>query len=92
MGKKYTIEFKQEAIKLITDHGYTQAEAARRLGISDKNINRWILGSRQIAPVKQEKLTSEQEELKRLRIENERLRMEKEILKKAAAFFANEKS
>jgi transposase len=92
MNKKYTVEFKQEAIKLVTDHGYSQAEAGRRLGISEKNINRWVVGSKKIIPLKTEKLTSEQEELKRLRRENDRLRMEKDILKKAAAFFANEKN
>lgn len=92
MSKKYTIEFKQEAVKLVKEHGYSQAEAARRLGISDKNINRWVLENKQKKPLKTEKLTAEQEELKRLRKENDRLRMEKEILKKAAAFFANEKN
>lgn len=92
MSRKYTLEFKQEAIKLVIDHGYSQVEAARRLGISEKNINRWVLASKNQAPSKAEKLTSEQEEIKRLRKENDRLRMEKEILKKAAAFFANEKN
>ena len=92
MNKKYTKEFKQEAVKLVTDHGYSQAEAGRRLGISEKNINRWVLGSKEIPPLKSEKITSEQDEIKQLRKENDRLRMEKEILKKAAAFFANEKN
>jgi transposase len=92
MSRKYTVEFKQEAIKLVTEHGYSQAEAGRRLGISEKNINRWVLGSKETNSLKAEKLTCEQEELKQLRKENDRLRMEKEILKKAAAFFANEKS
>ena len=92
MSRKYTIEFKIEAVKLVTDHGYSQAEAARRLGISEKNINRWVLAGKEIKPSKTEKPTADQEELQRLRKENDRLRMEKEILKKAAAFFANEKN
>ena len=92
MNRKYTREFKQEAVKLVTDHGYSQAEAGRRLGISEKNINRWVLAGKELTATKSEKLTSEQEEIKQLRKENDRLRMEKEILKKAAAFFANEKS
>jgi len=91
MSRKYTAEFKQEAVKLVTEHEYSQAEAGRRLGVSDKNINRWVLDSKKIKPLKSEKLTAEQE-LKQLRKENALLRMEKEILKKAAAFFANEKS
>ena len=90
MNRKYTIEFKQEAVKLVTDHGYSQAEAGRRLGVSEKNIHRWVMAGKEKMPLTTEKITSEQEELKRLRKENERLRMEKEILKKAAAFFASE--
>jgi transposase len=90
--RKYTTEFKQEAVKLVNDHGYSQSEAGRRLGVSEKNINRWVMASRNKSPSKTEKLTSEQEELKQLRKENDRLRMEKEILKKAAAFFANERN
>lgn len=92
MSRKYTIEFKLEAVKLVTDHGYSQAEAARRLGISEKNVNRWVLAGKETKPLKAENLTSDQEEIRRLRKENDRLRMEKEILKKAAAFFANEKN
>ncbi len=92
MSSKYTKEFKQEAVKLVTEHGYSQAEAGRRLGISDKNINRWVLELQQSTPSKEIKLTEEQQEIKRLRKENERLKMEKEILKKAAAFFANEEN
>jgi transposase len=92
MSRKYTIEFKQEAVKLVTDHGYSQSEAGRRLGISEKNINRWVLANKEPTPLKAKILTAEQEEIKQLRKENDRLRMEKEILKKAAAFFANEKN
>jgi transposase len=92
MNRKYTKEFKQEAVKLVTDHGYSQAEAGRRLGVSEKNINRWVLGIKEKTPPKSEKPMSEQDEIKQLRKENDRLRMEKEILKKAAAFFANEKN
>ena len=91
MPKKYTLEYKKEAIKLVTEQGYSQEEAARILEVSSKNINRWIkqfTGS----GVPDKKMTPEQEEIKRLRKENDRLRMEREILKKAAAFFAGEKS
>lgn len=91
MNRKYTIEFKEEAIKLVTEQGYSQAEAARRLGVNEKNLNRWVKENKETKPIKA-KLTAEQEELKRLRKENDRLKMEKEILKKAAAFFASEKN
>ena len=87
--RSYTEEFKREAVSLVTDQGYTLAEAARSLGIHPNLLRTW-----------KEKLSSqggsalspdEEAELKRLREENRRLRMERDILKKAAAFFANEK-
>jgi transposase len=92
-GRKFTLEFKQEAVKLVTDQGYTQAEASRSLGVSSKNINRWVLDlNRDESQSNSKKLTIEQEELHRLRKENKQLKMEHEILKKAAAFFARESS
>jgi transposase len=90
--KTYTAEFKREAVRLVTEHHYGVAEAARNLGINTNMLRRW---KREFAdqangafPGKG-RLSPEQEELHRLRAENKRLRMEREILKKAAAFFAN---
>lgn len=91
MAKKYTLEFKEEAAKLVVEKGYSQREAAGILGISPKNMTRWVQEfNKKRGP--QESNYTEMDEIKRLRKENERLRMEREILKKAAAFFANEKS
>jgi transposase len=89
MKKKYTLEFKQEAAKLVTEHGYSQAEASRRLGVSDRNINRWVLNNTRPKHI-EKPLSSEQQELQQLRKEVIKLRLEREILKKAAAFFASE--
>lgn len=92
MSKKrirYTEEFKSEAVKLVTERGYSQSEAAANLGINSNNLSRWILQSQETVTGKG--LTSaEQKELISLRRENQRLKMEREILKKAAVFFANE--
>ena len=90
MGRQYTKEFKEEAVKLVTEHGYSQKRAADTLGINSKNIYRWVneLKGNNIST---KVLMPEQEEIKRLKKENERLKIEREILKKAAAFFANEK-
>jgi transposase len=92
--KQYTVEFREEAVKLVTEQGYSQAEAGKRLGIASANISRWIKeSSHPISKQKQKKVMSEeQKELEELRKEVKRLRMEREILKKAAAFFANEKN
>jgi len=91
--KKYTTEFKNQAVKLVLEQGYTQSEAARSLGVSLTNISRWIIGQENGSVKVQKKsecISAEQSELEALRKENKRLRMERDILKKAAAFFANE--
>jgi transposase len=89
--RNYTQEFKQEAVKLVTEQGYKVSEAARNLGLSRSMLGRW---RREFDAEKAgERLGGgEREELKRLRSEVKRLRMEREILKKAAAFFAKESS
>ncbi len=93
--KKYTREFKQDAVRLVTEQGYKQTEAARNLGIDRGMLARWI---KEFQTDESEafrgngKLTAEGEELRRLREENRRLKMERDILKKATAFFAKESS
>ncbi len=79
-------EFKIEAVKLVTEQDYKVAEAARNLGIADNLLRRWMDKYAKI-----DEATSN-EELNRLRAEIKRLRMERDILKKATAFFANEKN
>ena len=91
--KKFTQEFKVDAVSLVIDQGYSCAEVARRLGVSENNVNRWAREYRQRNELQSSGDLSREEmeaELKRLRKENKRLEMERDILKKAAAFFANE--
>ena len=93
LRKKYTKEFKLDAVGLVTEQGYTKAEAARNLGIDSRMLGRWVgeLQSDEAEAFRGNgKRTEEQEELRSLREENRRLKLEREILKKAAAFFANE--
>ncbi|MEW9823859.1 MAG: transposase [Candidatus Symbiodolus clandestinus] len=90
VGGHFPLEFKIEAVKLVTEQGYTQSKAGEALGISSKNISRWLKELSNPIPSKKKGLTSEQQELVKLRKENQPLRMERAILKKAAAFFANE--
>jgi transposase len=91
--KKYSKEFKQDAVKLVTDQGYRASEASRNLGVNISVLRRWIKElekDKAVAFPGNGRITPEQEEMKRLREEVKRLRMEREILKKATAFFANE--
>jgi len=93
--KKYSREFKQDAVRLVIEQGYNQSEAARNLGIDRGMLARWV---KEVREDENEafrgngKLTTEGEELRRLREENRRLKMEREVLKKATAFFAKESS
>lgn len=86
--KKYSEEFKEEAVKLVTEQGYQISEASRNLGVHPSVLGRWKRDLEDDAGGADQK--GLQEELSRLRRENKRLRMEREILKKAAAFFAKE--
>jgi len=90
--KKYTREFKEEAVKLVAEQGYQVSEAARNLGVHPNMLSRWkreIIGDDESSSC-MGNLNDVQAELQRLRKENKRLKMEREILKKAAAFFAKE--
>ncbi len=89
---KYAKEFKIEAVKLVNEQGYKQAEAAERLGIDPKNLSRWIKEAKEprLMGGRKSVVTEEHKELEALRKENKRLKLERDILKKAAAFFANE--
>ena len=84
-----TKEYKEEAVALVREQGYSVPEAAKSLGIASNILYRWKqhIEEQQLGKVLAE---DEREELKRLRKENKNLRMEKEILKKASAFFAKE--
>jgi len=86
--RRYTQEFREEAVKLITEQGYKISEAAHNLGINASMLCKW---KRQIEDgTTPDSNVSLQSEVRRLRKENKRLKMEREILKKAAAFFAKE--
>lgn len=88
--RKYTDEFKDEAVRLVTEQGYKITEAARNLDIHDSVLRRWLKDRSSDGTVKFSENNKLQAELKRVKRENELLRMEREILKKAAAFFAKE--
>ena len=87
--RRYTEEFKRDAVALVTEQGYKVSEAARSLDIHENMLRKWKRQFEQEASG--ERLSrDEREELRRLRKENRELRMEKEILKKASAYFAKQ--
>src|SRR5262245_6081628 len=91
--RSYTREFKVEAVKLITEKGYSVAEAARSLDVGETLLRSWKHALEQggdHAFPGHGHLPALEEELRQLRAENKRLQMERDILKKATAFFAKE--
>jgi len=86
--RKYTNDFKQEAVRLVQEQGLKASEVARDLGVKETTLYNWVSQAKRglFNPCSPESLESE--ELKRLRKENSVLKREREILKKATAFFA----
>ena len=91
--KKYSKEFKLDAISLVLEQNYSQRDAAKSLSINSTMLARWIKEHRSDdgqAFRGNGKLTPEQEEIRKLKSQVKRLEMEKDILKKATVFFAKE--
>jgi transposase len=88
---KYTVEFKQEAVRLV-ESGQTLAAAARSLGLVDQTLHNWVQAERQgkLKGAEKKAVSAEQMEISRLRAELARVKMERDILGKATAYFAKE--
>ena len=89
--KTYPTEFKERAVKLAIEAEQPIAQTARDLGVNDNTFHTWSgkyhRAERQEQQVQDEHLY---EDLKRLRKENARFKEERAILKKAAAYFAQQ--
>jgi transposase len=88
--KPYPEEFKRKLVALVRQ-GRTPEELSKEFEPSAQGIRNWVAQADRDAGRRDDGLTTiERDELQRLRRENERLREEREILKKAAAWFAQE--
>ena len=93
--KKYTDEFKIEAVKLAREakrDGKSSKVVARELGVHPNTLADWMLTDdlKHAGTGKNTEGLSPEQENEQLRKEIRLLKMEREILKKAAAFFAKE--
>jgi transposase len=86
--RRYTDEFRVEAVRLAQEVGVT--EASRRLDMPMTSIQNWMKSGLSDTRMQDsgKKVTPEQAELSRLRQENASLKLDNEILRKAAAYFA----
>jgi len=88
-SRRYSEQFKREAVRLVTEEGYSKKKAGQAVGVCHTTIADWLRRYGDESP-QRTTFASADDELKHLRAENRQLRMEREILKKAAAFFAKE--
>ena len=86
--RKFTNDYKTEAVKLVLEQGLPVSRAAQDLGIRDTTLHGWLRKARAGVLDPASPKSQELEEIKRLRRENALLKQEREILKKATAFFA----
>ena len=91
---RYTKEFREEAVKLVTEEGLSLPEAGRRLSLPASTIRNWVeafkAGKLGDLGKYQRPLTEIEMELAKVKRELVKVKMERDILKKAAAYFAKE--
>ncbi len=90
-NKVYSDEFKKNAAEQVVLQRHSIASVAKRLGVNYHTLRDWVLAAKSASPASTvpADLPLEQR-LRELEKENARLRMERDILKKAAAYFAQE--
>jgi transposase len=88
--KNYELEFKQSSAKLAVTSEQSISQTAKDLGVNVNTLHGWVKAYYPKDVNREVSNNGLEEEVKRLRKENARLRQERDILKKAAAYFANE--
>ncbi len=88
--RKFSDEFKRDAVEIVRASGKPIAEVARELGIYDTTLGNWVNQDRVNRGEREGLSSDERQELSELRRDNARLRMERELLKRAVAFWVNE--
>ncbi len=91
--RKFSREFKLEAVKLVRDRGVSSAQASRDLDVHENVLRKWVreFGTDPVQAFPGHgQMKPEQQEIERLKREVTKLKAERDILKKAAAYFARE--
>ena len=90
-NQKYSLEFREEAVRQVLDRGYAVKDVAKNVGVAPANLYRWL---KQTKPTPEKRRDDELLEAKRnvlnLTAQLRRAEEERDILKKAAAYFARE--
>jgi transposase len=89
--QRFSPEFKEEAIKQVTERNYSVPEVSARLGVSAHSLYKWV---KAVSPDNSEQTSKElleaKSEILRLRAQMRRVEEERDLLKKAARYFARE--
>lgn len=88
--RKFTPEYRDEAVKMVIQSQRPVAEVARELGVNEGTLGTWVGRYRNEHPVTEELSLPDRARLKAFERENRDLRLENDFLKKAAAYFAKE--
>lgn len=90
--RKFSAEFKTEAVKLARQSGVSISGVARDLGVHESILRRWIQDASPSVKPKQSQIDTDSlaQEVSRLRKENAQLKMERDIIKKALGYFAKD--
>jgi len=94
VGKHYTRQFKDQAMGLVIQQGYSASQAARELGMPDSTLMIWLRKAGWRKPIEEGPASDDPAVLKTqvqdLRRQLRRVEMERDILKKATAYFASQ--
>jgi transposase len=89
--RRFTQEYKDQAVSLVLDSGRPIAEVAKSIGVHEMTLGKWVKKAKDAGQVLDKDLSeTERAELERLRKDNATLRMERDFAKKVAAWFAKE--
>jgi len=90
--RRFAEEFKQDAVRLVVNEGYSFAAAAKAVGVGEQNLRKWHakLAPKPVPCGEDASLGELRAENQRLRRELRRAELEREILKKATVYFAKE--
>jgi transposase-like protein len=88
--RKFSAEFKRDAVEIVNSSDKPIAEVARELGIYDSTLGNWVKQDEINRGEREGLTTGERARLSELERENARLRMERELLKRAVAFWVRE--
>ena len=89
--KRYSKEFRANAVKLVVELGLSNEKVAERLGCTTESVRRWVITHRRgLKPIQLQQELDAVKELRAAKKRIDQLEMENEFLKKAAAYFAKE--